>query len=165
MFKKVALAALVAAVAITTDAHAATVIQSFQVTATINPSCSLGSLQTYAFGTIGGTATRFDDLSPTPVVVTCSVGLPFSITLASLNAGGATGFQMINGAQAMAYQLYANNNTLPQWDASAAGTFTGTGTGAAININMYGSIPLQGAPSGGWNVGSFQDTVTMTVTY
>ncbi len=165
MFKKVALAALMAAVVCSNGAQAGTATGTFQVTATINPSCTLGALSTYTFGTIGGTATRFDDLTSTNVAVTCSVGLPFAITLVSGNPGGPTGFQMLNGTQAMAYQLYANNNTLPQWDATAPGTYSSTGTGSAININMFGSIPIQTPSGAGWNTGNFVDTVTMTVTY
>ena len=164
MFKKVALAALAVAV-VSTHAHALTTTQGFTVTATVTPICTINTLPNYAFGAIGGTATTFANLSASTVSVTCSTGAPYAITLSSPNTV-ANVFSMVNGATKMAYSLYFNNNTNPQWDATAGGTFSSIGNGGAQTISMYGTIPSQTPPVGGWlTTGTYTDNVTMTITY
>ena len=164
MFKKVALAALMAAI-VTSGAQATTVTSSFAVTANLLPTCTIDSVLTYNFGTIGGTSSLIQNFTPSPVLVTCSNGLPYSVTLGSANAGGPTGFQMVNAGKLMAYSLFANSFGNPQWDATAGGTFSANGAGAQQNISMYGLIPVQTPPVGGWPTGSYNDTVLMTLTY
>lgn len=167
MLKKLALAA--AAVALgAVAAHAATVTGTFTVQATISPSCSIDSLPNYNYGTIGGTATLIQNFTPTTVQVTCSNGTPYAVTLASANNaafGSAYSFNMVNGSKALGYRLYFNSFGNPQWDATAGGTYSASGSGTAQSISMYGDIPTQTPPVGGWTVGTYADTVTMTLTY
>ena len=162
--KSLALAAL-ATLGLATSASAGTATSTFQVTAIINPTCSVVSTTNLALGTIGGTSTAYSDFTPSTVTMNCSAGLTYGITLASGNPGGATNFQMVNGTSNLAYQLYANSFGNPQWDATAGGTYSSTGTGVNQAIGVYGKIPAQAAPVGGWTVGTYTDTVTMTVTW
>ena len=148
-----------------TSASAGTATSTFQVSITIDASCSIVSASNLNLGTIGGTSTAFSDFTPSTVTVNCSIGMPYGITLASANTGGTTGFQMVNGTSLLGYQLYANSFGNPQWDSSAGGTYSSSGTGANQAIGVYGKIPAQAAPVGGWTVGAYTDTVTMTVTW
>ncbi len=164
MLKFLAVAA-VAATALASAAHAATVGQNFTVSATVAQSCAIASLPNYDFGTIGGTASTIQNFTPTTVTINCSNGTPYTVTLSSATGGGSTGFRMTNGANPMEYALYANSFGNPQWTGTANASTSFVGTGANANINMYGTIPVQTAPVGGWPAGNYVDTVTMTVTY
>lgn len=166
MLKKLALAAVAAALG-SGVAFAATVTGTFSVQATITPICSIDSLPSYNFGTIGGTAVTIQNTTPTSVQINCSNGLPYAVTLASANNaafGSSYAFNMTNGSKALGYRLYANAFGT-QWDATAGGTYNAVGNGLAQTISMYGDIPLQTPPAGGWTIGTYNDTVTMTVTY
>ena len=61
------------------------------------------------------------------------------------------------------------DDTLPssllsaQWTSTTGISKTGNGLGQTID--MYGEIPTQAAPGGGWPNVTYTDTVTMTVTY
>ena len=166
MLKKLALAAAAVAMG-AVAAHAATATGTFTVQATILPSCTIDTLPNYNFGNIGGTSSLIRNLTPTTVQITCSNGTGYGITLSSANAagGGGTGFNMVNGADLLGYRLYANSFGNPQWDGTAGGTFSGSGTGSATAISMYGEIPIQTPPVGGWPNVTYTDVVTMTITY
>ena len=165
MLKKLALAA--AAVALgAVAAHAATAVGTFTVQATIAPVCTVDtSTANVDFLTIGGTASQIVPAASTPIIVNCSSGTGYTITMASAHAGGSTGFQMINGAKSMAYELFPNSYGNPQWDATVGGTYSGAGSGGNQTINLYARIPAQPAPGGVWTTGAYTDTVTMTLTY
>jgi spore coat protein U-like protein len=170
MFKKVALAALTAAL-LSSGSEAATQSGTFTVSATFNPTCTLDTTQgTYNFGTIGATNSTFQNQnSAGQIVINCSTGTPYAVTMASSNATGgpiATGFNMANGGQLMSYKLYPASFGNAPWDEFGNSTnANGTGTGLAQNIFVLGEIPSQ-VPSGGvWNTGVFTDTVTATITY
>lgn len=170
MLKKVALAALMAAVASTT-AHAGTQTGTFTVSATFNPTCTIDTSQaSYNFGTIGATNANYQNQTASgQIVLNCSMGTPYTVTLASSNSTGgpiATGFNMINGGQLMSYKLYPASFSNAAWDASGvSANASGTGNALAQTIYVLGEIPQQ-TPSGGiWNTGAFTDTVTATVNY
>lgn len=170
MFKKVALAALTAAL-LSSGAEAATQTGTFTVSATFNPTCTLDTSQgAYNFGTIGATSSTFQNqASAGVIVVNCSTGTPYALTMASTNATGgpvATGFNMSNAGQLMSYKLYPASFSNAPWDATGVSTnANGTGTGGNQTIYVLGEIPSQ-VPSGGvWNTGVFTDTVTATITY
>jgi spore coat protein U-like protein len=166
MLKKLALAAVAVALG-AVAAHAATATGTFTVTATIAPTCAINSLPAYTFGTIGGTASLFQNFTSNTVQLTCSTGVGYAITLASANpaGGGGTGFNMINGTTKLGYRMYPNSFGNPQWDATVGGTYSAAGTGAIQTINLFGDIPVQTPPVGGWPAVVYTDTVTMTVTY
>jgi spore coat protein U-like protein len=170
MLKKVALAALMAAV-VSTTANAGTQSGTFTVSATLNPTCTIDTTSAaYNFGTIGATNSTYQNATATgQLVLNCSIGTSYAVTLASSNATGgpvATGFNMANGGQLMSYRLYPNAFANAAWDDTGVSA-NASGTGTAVNQTIYvlGEIPQQ-TPSGGvWNTGAFTDTVTATVTY
>ena len=173
MFKKVALAALLAAVATSNVAHAATPITgTFAVTATINSTCSLDTTAAaFNFGVIGATGTLIqNNANSSTIVINCSSGTPYTLTLASAHVtGGSTGFNMlsaVNGTTALSYRLFPNLYSNAPWNSSGASlNANGTGTGAPTNLFVYGEIPVQTPPTGGWPTGGYSDTVTATLTY
>lgn len=166
MIRKLVLAAVAAGVTVGV-AQAATVTGNFTVQVTVNPTCAINSLPNYNFGNIGATASAING-SASVVQFTCSNGLPYAVTLVSANPtafGSTYDFNMINSGQAMGYRLYAGSTSNPAWDTSVGGTYNAVGSGGPQTLNMFGVIPLQTAPVGGWNLGTYTDTVTMTVTY
>lgn len=170
MLKKVALAALTAAL-LTSGAEAATQSGTFTVSATFNPTCTLDTTQgTYNFGTIGATNSTFQNQNSAGLlIINCSTGTPYTLTLASTNATGgpvATGFNMSNAGQLMSYKLYPASFANAPWDATGSSTnANGTGTGLNQNLYVLGEIPSQVPAGGVWNTGVFTDTVTATITY
>ncbi len=168
MFKKVALAALLAAV-VSTHAQAGSATGSFTVSATFNPTCAVTTSRNLDFGTIGGTAAVISSFSAFATVdIACSQGVAYNVTLASATpAGGpvATGFNMINGAEKMSYYLHlgAPNGPLFAADGTqiAANGVAGSGT---TSLNLFGEIPIQ-SPVVSWGTGAtnYADTVQVTV--
>ncbi len=170
MLKKVTLAALTAAL-LTSGAEAATQTGTFTVSATFNPTCTLDTSQgTYNFGVVGATSSTFQNgNSSGQLIINCSTGTPYSLTMQSSHATGgpiSTGFNMSNAGQLMSYRLYPGSFGNAPWDSFGNSTnANGTGTGSDQRIYVLGEIPSQ-TPSGGvWNTGVFSDTVTATVTY
>lgn len=170
MLKKVALAALMAAV-VSTTAEAATQSGTFTVSATLNPTCTIDTTNAaYNFGTIGATNSTYQNPTASgQIAINCSIGTPYTVTLASSHTTGgpvATGFNMINGAQLMSYKLYPAAFSNAPWDATGvSANAAGTGNAQAQIMYVLGEIPQQ-TPSGGvWTTGAFTDTVTATVNY
>jgi spore coat protein U-like protein len=103
-----------------------------------------------------------DDVTGT-INVNCSSGTNYSIWLSSGTSGTYSSRSMTNGSNALFYNLFTDPTRLTIWgDGSAGtGTFSGSGTGANIGTPVYGRIPA------GQNayVGSYGDSVTVTVTF
>ncbi len=170
MLKKVALAALMAAV-VSTSAEAGTQTGTFTVSATLNPTCTIDTTNgAYNFGTIGATNSTYQNQGTSgQIEINCSIGTPYTVSMASSHTTGgpvATGFNMINGGQLMSYKLYPASFSNAAWDSSGvSANASGTGNAQAQRIYVLGEIPQQ-TPSGGiWNTGAFTDTVTATVNY
>ena len=147
--------------------QAGTASNTFQVTATINSSC-----------TVSGTALNFgssiDPLAAaTPIDATsalsvkCTNTTPYTVALnAGANAGGASVFSartMKSGTNSLAYQLYLDSGRSSVWGDSTntSSTVSGTGTGNTQSLTIYGRLPSLA------NVvpGSYTDTVTVTISY
>jgi spore coat protein U-like protein len=168
MFKKVALAALLAAV-VSNSAEAGSATGSFNVSATFNPTCSVASPRNLDFGTIGGTGVLINPFTAyAQVDITCSQGVAYNVTLTSANPTGgpvATGFNMINGSEKMSYNLRLNSQSGPYFatDGTQAAA-NGTAGSSATTMYLYGEIPVQ-APVVSWGTGStvYNDTVQVTI--
>lgn len=141
----------------TTTATAST---TFTVSATIQATC-LVSAQSLSFGTYTGAVAN----ATSQVSVTCTNTTAYNVGLDAGKASGATTStrQMggPNGAL-LNYALYSDSNRSTNWgNTVGTDTVTGTGNGSAQSITVYGQIPAGQylAP------GSYQDTITATVTY
>ena len=82
---------------------------------------------------------------------------------AGLNGGGnINARRMVLGTGAVGYQLYSNATRTTVWGNTAgSNTVAGSGTGATQNYTVYGLVPAQTTPA----AGTYQDTITVTVTY
>lgn len=90
--------------------------------------------------------------------VSCDGVVTYSIAL-STGAGSYSARSMSNGVSQMQYNLYTDTLRSNVWGDGSGGTSTVSGTGG--DHAVYGLIP------GGQNVtvGTYTDTVTVTVTY
>jgi spore coat protein U-like protein len=160
----VAVALLTAA----TAASAATKTATFQVTASVANNCFIDSASVLAFGAYDPSlGTPLDGTSN--IVVRCTNKTPFAL---SLNAGTTTGGTfanrlMTNGTDTLQYNLYTTTGRTTVWGDGTASTSTIAGTGSGLSAGqtktstVYGRIPSQPDAA----VGSYTDTVTVTITY
>lgn len=156
------LAMLVAGVALLSlSAFATDVTANLSVSANVVNSCSVaaGSID---FGTYNPLSGSNHDQTGT-FDVTCTNGGSAAIKLdQGLHGGGtlaAPTRNMDNGGNHLSYQLYSDNARSVVWEGATGVSYTGTGS--AQSQTVYGRIPS------GQNavVGSFSDTVVITVTY
>lgn len=150
----------------TTSALAAAVTTTFQVTASVNASCSVSSAN-LAFGAVNPLSTQTD--GSTTVTVNCTKNSPYTV---GLDAGTVTGTtiatrKMANGADILNYNLYTDAARSTIWGNSATAPTWVSGTGAGMQtaqvLTVYGRVA-----SGQSNlaVGTYTEpTITVTVTY
>lgn len=153
-----ALGCLALAVASVPAAAATTATTTFLVSATVETSCTV-SAAPLAFGTYDGTALN---KSSGGITVTCTDGTPYTIGLdEGLNGGSGNTRYMINGTNTLAYQLFSDTNYSVPWG-NTSNTVASTGTGTAQTpFIVYGTIPAGEAVV----PGTYQDTITATITY
>jgi len=166
----------IATALIAANASAATVQNTFQVTATVAPSCVISTPAT------GIAFPNYDSISATPatasgsIKIRCTKGTAISISLneglPANKAGGSTcsspARQMANGANRLGYGIYKDSGLTQPWGctlAPAAGandaTVASSPNNAEQTFTTYGQIPAgQDVPNG-----SYADTVTYTVTF
>lgn len=130
--------------------------------------CSV-SLTTIAFGPYNTQAASPTDTVGT-IRVSCTSPDPasstFSIALSPGNSGNANARAMLSGSHPLYYNLYSNAARTIVWgDDSGGGESVASGfpvpSRASISFSVYGRIPaLQNA----W-VGTYHDSITVTVTY
>ena len=151
---------IIAALGLTTSAHAATATASFAVTATVQATCLI-SATPMAFGTYTGVQA---DTTST-ISVTCTTSTPYTI---GLNAGLATGATVTTrrmtgpSAATLAYSLSSDAPRAVNWGMTVpTDTVAGTGNGSAQSLTVYGRIAAAQfvAP------GAYTDTVIATITY
>jgi len=154
-------ALLAAALLLPTAAMADTANDNLTVTLNITASCTLKAA-TLAFvdQTQGFTAAVDDNTS---VVVNCTATAPY--TLGFNNGGhysdGTRRMQSTTGStNYVKYELYtsASYNTVLD---NGTNTLDGIGNGLNQNLTVYGRVPGQSSAP----LGSYVDTVTMTLTY
>lgn len=158
------LAALAATFAITPVAASAQTAQTtMDVSATVVEACVVTATN-LAFGTYDPTASSPTDAS-SAITVTCTPGTGFTVGLNAGTTSGATvtSRQMASGSERLGYGLYQDVGRSVNW-----GNTPGTDTPAAATagltpavLTVYGRVPAQQAAA----VGSYADTVTITVSY
>ncbi len=145
------------------SAFAATATNTFALSANVNANCSV-TATALAFGTVDPLSSQTDASST--VTVKCTKNTAYSVGLDAGTTSGATVAQrkLANGTDTMDYNVYTAADHATVWGNSAGSwqTGTGAGMGTSNDLTVYGRVA-----SGQQNlaVGSFSDTVTVTVTY
>ncbi|MES2959430.1 MAG: spore coat U domain-containing protein [Pseudomonadota bacterium] len=139
---------------------AATTSGTFNVTASVVATCSVSATDV-AFGTYTGA--QLDGSGS--ISVTCTNLLPYTVELnAGIGAGSTVASRLMTGpsSQTISYSLYQNAGRTTLWGTTAATqSVAGTGIGTAQALTVYGRAPAAQTPG----VGSYSDTITVTVTY
>ena len=152
-------------------AEAATATTNMTVQMTVAASCTV-SATTLDFGTQTLTNIGVNIDASSQLTVTCSNSAPYNIAMnagANDAGGGITARKMLiggGGTETIAYQLYRDAARTLVWGFTTSGggadVVTGTGTGAAQSIDVYGRVP---AGQNGIKIGTYTDTITVTVNY
>lgn len=134
----------------------------FTVSATVINKCAV-TVNPLHFGTNLGLLTTAVDASTT-LGVQCSSGTAYNIGLnAGQNGGGDINARaMVLGAGSVHYQLYRDAARSQVWgNTIGTNTVTATGNGNTQYQTVYGQVLPQTTPS----AGTYNDIVTVTVTY
>ena len=133
--------------------------QSLQLTAQINPTCSI-TANPLAFGNYSGALLN----GTTTLSVTCTSTTFYNV---GLNAGTATGATVTNrmmtgpGGKTLKYSLFSDSGRTTNWGNSSGSWVFGIGTGAAQTLTVYGQMPA----SQNTISGTYTDTIVATVNY
>ena len=164
MFKKFLVAGAVLVGTTSAVQASSTTTTTFNVTATVISSCSVSGAD-LAFG-------NYDPLSvvlgvgTTTVSVTCSLLAPYNIGLAiGTNGASVTARKMKitgGGSDLLNYHLYRDAAHLLNWgNTVGTDTLSLVGTGLSVGSTVFGTIPAGQNVS----VGSYTDTITVTITF
>lgn len=165
--RKILLATLTAGVLSAGAANALTATNTFQVTATVQATCST-SAGTLAFGNYtpgAGPVTGTTTLS-----VRCTKNTPYTVFLnAGTTAGGTLAQRlMASGTNTLQYNLYTTAAATTVFGDTTGGTGQGAGTGAGVatanTLTVFGVLPDSAANQAAVP-GAYTDTVTITVNY
>jgi spore coat protein U-like protein len=142
-------------------ANATTTTANMSVQLILASSCTIGSVAALDFGSVTSLAAA---LSATAnILVTCTSGTPYTV---ELSAGGGTGAttavrKMTSGANTVNYSIYKEVAHTNVFGTGATEKVSATGNAAAQTYTAYGLVPIQTTPP----IGTYIDTVTVTVTY
>jgi spore coat protein U-like protein len=147
------------------SAEAATKTTTFGVSASVAANC-LVSATNLGFGTYTGVA----QLTGTSNVnVNCTKNSAYSLALSAGNGTYATRL-LANGTNNLQYNLYTTAAATSIWGDGTASTAVVAGTGAGmaaanqITHTVYGVLP-DNVTNETQPVGTYNDTITVTVTY
>jgi spore coat protein U-like protein len=135
------------------------------VTATVAPTCKLTAGPTLAFGTLNPLANN--DVQGN-IAWVCTNGFNTLIKLGGGGSGSISARTMKAGALVLPYQLYTDAaRTTVFGDGTAGGGSTvpvsGAGYASSANVTVYGRVAQ--AAAGAASVGSYSDTVLVTVVF
>lgn len=149
-----------ASVILGTAAQAQT--DTFNVTASVGAACSV-SASNLGFGAYDPLSATDTDATTT-MDVTCTLSTTYNVGLDGGISGNTSARTMddAGGTNTLNYALYSDAPRTSNWGNSVGtDTVAGTGTGAAQTLTVYGRITaLQSVPAG-----SYEDTITVTVTF
>ncbi len=104
--------------------------------------------------------TKTDTKANGDVKIKCTASVSYTISL-STGSGTYTTRIMKSGSNELDYNLYTTTQDLTVWGNGTSGTATEGATSTGATYTVYGMIPsLQNVP-----VGSYSDTITVTVKY
>lgn len=160
--RALAVLAVLAGFGLTATAFAQSASTTFDVTITIESTCSIDApaATDVDFGTVDSAATDVE--ADGLLNVNCTPGTDYEIALdPGLNGATVADRAMTNGTILVPYQLYRDAaRTLVWGETLDVDTFGGTGTGAVQPVPVYGLVPSANFPAD-----TYVDTVTATVTY
>ncbi|HYN46804.1 MAG TPA: spore coat U domain-containing protein [Allosphingosinicella sp.] len=153
-----------ATVCIPAPALAATVGGVLNTNATVTANCTV-STSPIAFGNVDSTSASDVDAAG-GLTITCTNGSGWTAS-ADVGSGSGASYanrRMTSGANLLNYNIYTTAARVTVWGDGTGSTATigGTGTGSAQAVTVYGRVP------GGQTsvpIGSYADTVAVTVTY
>lgn len=135
--------------------------------AAADPTCSVAA-SGVAFGNYNPLANTNADSSGS-VSVTCTGSTDVTYTIAaSAGAGTYTTRQQVSGSHALNYNVFIDNSRTTVWGDGSQGTdlisgnMTAASTGTTQTSTVYGRV-FSGQQTA--RVGSYSDTLTVTVTY
>ena len=131
----------------------------FTVTATVTSQCSV-SASTLDFGAVGLLLANTDGTSN--VTVQCASGAAYQVGLDNGQHASGTTRRMQGPGGLVTYELYRNPTRTQRWGSTLnTDTVAGSGNGSSQTLTVYGRVPNQTTPS----AGTYNDTITVTVTY
>jgi spore coat protein U-like protein len=144
------------------SSHAGTVTGTFGVQVTLTASCVINSASNLNFGSQGVLIANVDQTST--IAVQCTNTTPYNIGLDVGNGSGATmaARKMTSGSATVTYSLYTDTGRSIVWgNTVGTDTVAATGNGSSQSFTVYGRVPAQSTAA----PGTYNDTVTVTVTY
>ena len=131
----------------------------FTVTANVTSQCSV-SATTLDFGTVGLLLAN-TDLTST-LTVQCASGVAYQVGLDNGQHASGTTRRMTGPGGLINYELYRNSTRTQRWGTTLnTDTVVGSGSGNNQSLTVYGRVPPQTTPT----AGTYNDTITVTVTY
>lgn len=130
---------------------------AFTVQADIAKNCTV-TTQSVNFGNAGFLTANVDATGQVRVTCTQSTGYTVGLAVGSFTP---TTRRMLKGSEYVVYGLYQDLARSQGWGDTAGTMPGGTGTGLTQNYTVYGRVAPQATPS----VGTYNDTVTVTITY
>ncbi|HVT33241.1 MAG TPA: spore coat U domain-containing protein [Rhodanobacteraceae bacterium] len=131
----------------------------FTASANVTSQCTV-SATTLDFGSVGLLLANTDGTST--VGVQCANGVAYQIGLDNGQHASGNTRRMQGPGGLVSYELYRNSARTQRWGSTLnSDTVVGGGTGGTQNLTVYGRVPAQTTPS----AGTYNDTITVTVTY
>jgi spore coat protein U-like protein len=142
-------------------ANATTTTANMSVQLILASSCIIGSVGSMDFGSSIDLATALSTTAN--ILVTCTSGTPYTV---ELNAGGGSGAttaarKMTSGGNTVNYSIYKEVAHTNVFGTGGTEKVSATGNASAQTYTAYGLVPIQATPP----IGTYTDTVTVTVTY
>lgn len=145
------------------SAAAATATGNFNVTMTIQSTCSVQPISDLSFGTQTAVTANLD--ATTSIGVQCTNATPYTIALSAGAGSGATVASRLmtaSGGATATYSIYRDSSRSQVWGATTSvDTQGGTGNGSVQSYTAYGRVPPISNPT----AGAYTDAVSVTVTY
>ncbi len=133
----------------------------FSVGASVQPSCSLTAASNMNFPTVASNFSSNDNASSS-IQMTCVNRTAWQVGLDNGQHAAGTTRRMVQGANAVTYQLYSDNAfSVPWGNTLNTNTVGGTGNGSSQTLHVYGQV----APQAALAAGSYSDTITVMVTF
>lgn len=145
---------------------AATVTTTFTVDATVLKNCAV-SATNLSFGNYTPGSGNIDSTSTISVRCTKTTGYTVALDRGTTTGSSITQRLLVNGANTLQYNLYNETTRTTLWgDGTTGATSAGTGAGFATtqNLTVYGRLP-DNTTNQNATVGTYTDTITVTVTY
>ena len=161
VFRKILIVAALGATCGVTFA-AGTASATMGVSTTVNSNCLI-STTALAFPVYDPTAAA-DTTSSSTITVKCNKNSVVSIAINGGSSASDTARTMLlTGQDPLNYALYSDAAYLKNWGTTAgAQSATGTGLNSGVVLTVHGKIFMNQYTAG---VGTYNDTVTATVTY